>query len=403
MPSFERHPSTYIGLAGLMRMIIAGTNMAAYGTQLLSHVAAHPEDANALMDLSTILQIIGSRGNAMARQAQALAQQRLYRLPAPGGPAGIKLLALMGPGDLQVNMPLDFLIEGSDVTLDMLYMEPGRETGVNLAEYDVAIVAAGESGQNRPLLQWIGETIQSWPLPVLNRPDRIILTSRDRVCELLASAPGVFMPVTARIDRVGLGAMAESETGMPIILRPVDSHGGRGLVRIEQAAAIMDYLNTMPEGEFYIAPYLDYRSPDGLFRKYRIVMVEGRFFACHMAVSKHWIIHYVNAGMAGSAEKRAEEAQFMANFDEDFARRHRQALEAIHARMGLDYLVIDCAETSRGELLVFEVDTGGVVHAMDPEDIFPYKRRQMLKIFSAFRSLLGKAANKPIVPLSFGV
>lgn len=82
----------------------------------------------------------------------------------------------------------------------------------------------------------------------------------------------------------------------------------------------------------------------------------------------------------------------MEGFDEDFARRHGAAIEAIDRRLGLDYLVIDCAETAAGELLVFEVDTGAVVHSMDPADLFPYKLPAMRKVFDAFRALLAEKA-----------
>jgi hypothetical protein len=92
--------------------------------------------------------------------------------------------------------------------------------------------------------------------------------------------------------------------------------------------------------------------------------------------------------MAESADKRAEEARFMAEFDTAFARRHAVALQAIHQHMQLDYLVIDCAETREGKLLLFEVDNSAVVHTMDPVDLYPYKRPQMRKVFEAFRAML---------------
>ena len=82
----------------------------------------------------------------------------------------------------------------------------------------------------------------------------------------------------------------------------------------------------------------------------------------------------------------------MAEFDEDFARRHQQAFRAIVEHIKLDYLVIDCAETRQGELLVFEIDSGAVVHAMDSAEIFPYKQAQMRKVFAAFRDMLIRAA-----------
>ena len=105
------------------------------------------------------------------------------------------------------------------------------------------------------------------------------------------------------------------------------------------------------------------------------------------------MIHYLNAGMAESAEKRAEEAQFMADFESDFAQRHAQAFAEIHQRTGLDYVGIDCGETLDGKLLIFEVDSDMIVHAMDPVDMFPYKQAPMEKLFAAFRALLLKTAS----------
>jgi hypothetical protein len=110
-----------------------------------------------------------------------------------------------------------------------------------------------------------------------------------------------------------------------------------------------------------------------------------------MGVSQHWMIHYLNAGMRESSEKRTEEARFMAEFDRDFAQRHARAFEALAERVGLDYFGIDCGETPEGELLNFEADVAMIVHAMDPPDLFPYKRPQMRKVFDAFQAMLARA------------
>ena len=83
----------------------------------------------------------------------------------------------------------------------------------------------------------------------------------------------------------------------------------------------------------------------------------------------------------------------MAEFDDDFAVRHKAAFKAIAERTGLDYLPIDCAETRDGKLLVFEVGTAMIVHSMDPPDLFPYKRPQMGKVFKAFQAMLYRAAD----------
>jgi hypothetical protein len=96
----------------------------------------------------------------------------------------------------------------------------------------------------------------------------------------------------------------------------------------------------------------------------------------------------MSAGMVESAPKRAEEARFFERFDDDFARRHHDALLSIAQSLELEYVGIDCGETPDGKLLVFEVDSGMTVHAMDPVDLFPYKQPQMRKVFRAFREML---------------
>ena len=77
----------------------------------------------------------------------------------------------------------------------------------------------------------------------------------------------------------------------------------------------------------------------------------------------------------------------MANFDA-FASRHRIALTAIQQRTKLDYLCVDCAETSSGDLLVFEIDHCMIVHAMDQAHLFPFKPAAMRKVATAFCDFL---------------
>ncbi|MBF0497888.1 MAG: RimK family alpha-L-glutamate ligase [Deltaproteobacteria bacterium] len=298
-------------------------------------------------------------------------------------------------------MPIEFLLEDSDVALDILYLVPGKPFPDSVPDHHVLFVAVAESDQNRYLLRAIEKYLESWPRPVLNRPDRIAYMSRGKVCELLQSTPGLVMPVSARVDRQALEQISRSELSIttiitdgdfPIIVRPVDSHAGRGLNKLDNPESLAEYLQSMPDGEFYLARFVDYRGADGLFRKFRIALIDGRPFPCHMAISEHWMIHYLNAGMTESPEKRAEEESFMVGFDTGFATRHEVTLRAINERLELDYLAIDCAETVTGDLLIFEVDTSMVVHDMDPVDIFPYKQPQMKKLFTAFRAMLAKAA-----------
>lgn len=406
MKSIEHlhHPEPLIGLASLMRMAVHDVDLAPLGTQLIARAGADPRtaDANALMDLSTVLQLRGERELALEVQVQALMLQQIYSPPMKRGledrsAARIRLLAIMGPGDLMSNSPIEFLLEDAQVALDIVYVNGERGLPAVLPEHDLVFVAIAESEQNIPLLAGIQKRLESWPHPVLNDPARIATLSRDNNCARLKSIAGLDMPTTARVSWQGLALIGRGELSIrdvlddgdfPIIVRPVDSHAGKGLEKLDSAAMIADYLSSMMNGEFYVSRFVDYRSTDGLFRKYRIVLIEGKPFACHMGISDHWMIHYLNAGMVDSAEKRDEEAKFMTDFDTDFAVRHAGAFAAINDRIGLDYLGIDCAETSDGNLLVFEVDSCMIVHALDPVDVFPYKQPQMRRVFDAFYQML---------------
>lgn len=377
-----------IGLAKLARLAFAGTDLSPLKAVLLDRVARNENDANALMDLSTILQLMGQRQLGLSMQSLALDIQQVYRLRADKDGEGIRLLAILAPGDLAENNALEFLIEGSDITLEMLYVAPDLPFPAMLPEHDLAMVAVCESDRNRGLLKHIETLVGRWPRRVLCAPDRIARLSRDGACGLLQSAAGMVAPVTSRMDREALGRVGGCGVGFPIIARPVDSQKGHGLMKLDDVDAVVSYLGARPEGEFYVAPYVEYRGTDGQFRKYRIVLIDGRPYVCHMAISDRWVVHYMSAGMVENAAKRAEEARFFAEFDDGFARRHEGALRSIAERLGLEYVGIDCGETAGGELLIFEVDSGMTVHCMDPVDIFPYKHTQMRKVFGAFRQML---------------
>jgi hypothetical protein len=394
-----------LGVAKLARMAFEGVDLWPLWRELVDKYVFDPADAAALMDLAVVEQLFGNRDVGLARQAEALAQQRLYRSPCLDPAPRLRLLALAAAGDMGSNTPLEFLLEGSDVALETLYVVPGLPLPEALPPHDLAIVAVGESDEHQIVLRGIEQLVAAWPRPVLNRPERVAMLARERLCHLLHGGPGIEMPLTARLPRetleelgagrVPLGRIL-ADGAFPLIARPVDSHAGHGLAKLADAAAIGPYLAERGEAEFYLARYVDYRSPDGLFRKYRVVVIDGRPYACHMAIAEEWKLWYLNAGMRENAQKRAEEAAFMADFDTAFAARHGAALRALAARLGLDYFAIDCAESRDGRLLVFEADIAMIVHDMDSPAIYPYKPPQMRRVFAAFRDLLHRRAASPL-------
>ena len=394
--------TAFLGLAPFLRASIAGTDLRALGKEMLERAGEHPEDSELWINLSIIVQCFGQRELGLSIQSLALQRKRIYRLTAAHQPARLTLLMLCVPGDISENTPLDCLLENSDVDLIFYYVSPDDPLALPVPEHDAVFVATCESDGNRKTLAALAQSLAHWPRPVINKPQFIPSTGREAASKLLQDAPGLLIPPTLHASRsllldISAGNIQLSEQfagcDVPIIVRPVGSHAGRDLARIASAPELAAYLSTVQDEEFFISPFIDYSGKDGLFRKFRVVLVDGKPYASHMGISSNWMIHYVNAGMYEDAAKRAEEGAFMEHFD-DFASRHHAALDAIYQRTRLDYLCIDCGETRDGHLLIFEIDHTMVVHAMDPEQLFPYKQVHMQKVKSAFRDFLFRLTNK---------
>jgi hypothetical protein len=392
-----------IGFARLTTMAFRGTDLRPLRDELLSKVAAGTAGAGEGLDLSLIAQLLGDKQTGIAIQAEVLAFHQLFRSPCSVEKPKLRVLALAAAIDMGGNTPIEFLLEDSGIELLTLYVLAGADLPIPLPDHDVAIVIASDSEECRDALGIIDSAAARWPRPLLNPPRLVGNLDRDKLHQLLCGIEGLDIPATICVTRAQLSDVARStlllpdiaaELRFPVIIRPRGSHAGVGLAKLDARAAITGYLAERPEQEFFVSRFVDYASEDGLFRKYRVVFVDGRSFPCHMAIADRWDIWYLNAGMSGSAAKRLEEETFMRTFDIGFARRHHTALAGMADRIGLDYFTIDCAENKRRELLIFEADNTAVVHNMDSPELFPYKPSQMRAIFEAFAAMLYRRARR---------
>ena len=390
-----------IGFAKITKLAFDGVNLAPLLQELTRKIDNGTASAGDGMDLSLITQLLGDKATGLAIQDEVLAQHRLFRSPCATPTPRLRVLALAAAIDMGGNTPIEFLLQDTDIELTTLYVVPGTELPSPLPEHDVAIVIASDSEECRPALAEIDRLAANWPRPLLNAPSKIVGLDRDKLFRLLGGIEGLDIPATITVGRAQLLDVLLSNcslpevaagTDFPVIIRPRGSHAGVGLAKIDDVFALGKYLTERQDQEFFVARYVDYASEDGLFRKYRVVIADGKPYACHMAIADQWNIWYLNAGMSESASKRLEESTFMQTFDIGFGRRHRSALTELSARVGLDYFIIDCAETKSGDLLIFEADNTAVVHNMDSPTLFPYKPPQMQKIFDAFAAMLSKRA-----------
>ncbi|WP_421917268.1 ATP-grasp domain-containing protein [Mesorhizobium sp.] len=390
-----------MGKAPIVRAVFEGRDISPLWDRLFGRVSADLTDAAAFMDVSILLHAIGEQDKAALSQKAALEISRTYRIRNGRG-TGPNVLVFVTAGDFMANTPIEFLLEESDANILLHYVDADTPDLKDVPEHDVAFVAVGESAANLAVLENLERLLHGWAGPIMNNAPRLIVgLSRDGVAEALKEEPSILAPPAARVDRAAIEKLAcgETEVGsilvantFPVVVRPLGTHAGKGMEKISTRAELSTYLNTHDEGEFYVTPFIDYSGTDHKFRKQRIAFINGRTYASHLAVSEHWMVHYLNAGMTQHEDRRAEEALWMANFDSDFAVRHARSFDALHRRLGLDYFAIDCAELPDGRLLVFEADVAMIVHAMDWESIFPYKKSAMRKLFAAFEHALVRRA-----------
>ncbi|MEB0001239.1 hypothetical protein QN367_19460, partial [Cryobacterium sp. RTS3] len=85
------------------------------------------------------------------------------------------------------------------------------------------------------------------------------------------------MPRTVRAKRATLLSLAANELTLsqllpgddfPLIIRPLGSHAGTNLDKVDDRAQLAGYLSRVDAADFYLSRFVDYRSADGWFRKY---------------------------------------------------------------------------------------------------------------------------------------
>jgi hypothetical protein len=172
----------------------------------------------------------------------------------------------------------------------------------------------------------------------------------------------------------------------PILVRPFASHGGAG-VRVAASPT------ELPEGDGYLTPIVEYAGPDGWYRKYRVIFVDGVAYPYHLAISPHWMVHYWTAGMDTDAARRAEEQRFLNDPASALGSAAIDTLAAIGHRLGLDFGGIDFSQLPDGRLLVFEANAPMLVHG-EHEQVFAYRNPMVAKVREAFATMLDRTRAK---------
>lgn len=268
--------------------------------------------------------------------------------------------------------------------------------------YDVFLNLITEPEHNGRVLDNLRKLLRGQRGKVVNRPEAVLRSTRDQVARRLAGIDGLVVPKVIRLRDVSPQAAAKAldRSGLtyPLILRESGTHTGKIISLVEDASALADALPS--RGEFIATEFVDFRSDDGLYRKFRVFFIGGRMVFRHMLVSENWNVHASTRSgyMTDRQHLVDEEAARFAQPDGGFPETVLAALRTIRNRMELDYFGIDFALLPNGEVLLFEANATMNFIYFPKSAQFDYLRACIMPATNAFRELLGLAP----VPLELG-
>jgi len=344
--------------------------------------------------LAGVLKARGDAAGADACLDTAYRRQSLFHQPAAGAAFTTLVLTSRRAG----NTPYETLMPAHRYDRAVWCMEyASARQGALLPDYAVVLNAIGDADiaiDSRPAVSaFLGRNTR----PVLNRPERIDATFRSRLAGTLAGIDGVLTPRTVRIGAprlasIGLTAAVEA-TGLalPVLVRPVGLHGGEGLVLALDAASLGS-VDLTGAGDVYVSSFVDYRSPDGFYRKYRAIFVDRQPFAYHLAISSQWMVHHRSSEMADDPARKAEELAFLRDPVVAIGAPAMRALTEIAERLDLDYAGVDFGLTADGQVLVFEANATMLTHLEAEDGPFAAKNPYVRRIIDAFQAHLDAVA-----------
>jgi hypothetical protein len=341
-----------------------------------------PDQPDAALALSELLYDVGDTAASAAYRTQALSQKRLYHNGPRSAEAPLSALVLNAPAPWAQNTPLDFMVDPLAAALHRFYLT-GGPLPEGLPNYDVIFNAIGEAEHAHDAIELARQFIDEHEGRVINRPEHLRKTARPHLADALNGVFGCIVPRTQRAAR----EEAAARNGFPFLIRPVDTHAGRGLKRIDDAGTLAQYLRTRGDDRFDVVPFVDYHSEDGYYRKYRVILVDGVPYPYHLAISPEWMVHYIKTPTASIEWMRDEELRFLRDPRSVFATWDRTFTEMAQA-IGLEYFGVDCTLLRDGTVLVFEADAAMLVHCREPAD--SYKHQYVPRIFHAVEALLAK-------------
>lgn len=273
----------------------------------------------------------------------------------------------------------------------------GKPTPQRLRVPDVLVNLITEPLVCRRALDRLESIVRTYSVPMLNEVGAVRRSARTTLQDVIRSgdADRVRVPLTTRFagTRVALLGHIESAGHVwPVLLRPVGTHGSRGLTKVDSASHLRE-IGIIPS-DALVSDFVDFRSGDGLFRKYRMIWIDGTIFRRHIIAGLEWnVTGPSRLAMVERPETIRAEKDFLASSGDGLDKRVAELFRIV----GLDFGVIDFAVSDSGEITVFELNGTFQISGSVPPEYraeLAYLEANNTLILDALLALIARRAGK---------
>jgi glutathione synthase/RimK-type ligase-like ATP-grasp enzyme len=395
--AITHHPENPMGHVNLANLLLRANKHAQARVHYEAALKADPDHAPAHQGLGAVLADNGDRDGAREHFRRGFRGHAISTLPYRGSSPPVALLQLVSSGG--GNIPTASFLDDC-IFLTSVVVTDHLDPSVPLPPHQLIFNAIGDADLCEPALEAAMRLIARTSAPVINDPRTVMKTGRISNAIRLGAVPGVVTPRTIAIARDvlagqgGANAIAEHRFSFPLLLRSPGYHTGRNFIIVEDAAALSAAAASLPGSDLLVIEYLDARGKDGSARKYRVMMIGGKLYPLHLAISRDWKVHYFTSDMADKPDHRLEEAAFLADMPAVLGDKAYHALEGVRDVLGLDYAGIDFGLNADGDLLLFEANATMVIAVPDNDERWAYRRTAISGIIDAVVAMIRQKAAK---------
>lgn len=259
--------------------------------------------------------------------------------------------------------------------------------------YQCVLNLVSDPDQHPRTLERIRKLLRGYRGRVINRPEAVLHSTRDQVAKRLAGIDGLTVPKVLRLRNPKPGAaraaVERAAIDFPLIVRFAGTHTGLIIGLIGDAAELE--AACAARGEYILTQFVDYRSADGLFRKFRIWSFGGRTIFRHLTTADEWNIHTKMADrfMFDRPELVDEEIKLMVRPEGDFPGDVHRIFGEIRGRMGLDYFGVDFGFDREGRMVLFECNATMTYYPLVVAPRFAFRQKLLAPTREAVAAMLG--------------